>query len=85
MSNQYTKLNAAVDAFAVKMKAKLHKTCREGRKGWDNPTQFVRANIESGIVACSTKIDAGDVAQAVDIANYAMFLDFNFAEEEGNG
>ncbi len=57
--------NAAVDAFAARMKEKLAKKRAEGRSGWQGcaPIDLAKMLIEH--------LPKGD---PVDIANFAMFL-----------
>jgi hypothetical protein len=60
--------DAAVDAFAEVMKAKLAKARAMGRSGWDNPA-WSHANIARALLQHVVKGDP------VDVANYAMFLE----------
>ena len=74
-------LNAAVDSFANTMKAKLAAQHAKDWFGWDNPVNtdnYLDAIENSVHRLCATgpfhsnkKIDP---SQAVDVANFAMFI-----------
>ena len=80
---EIARLDAAVDAFAAKMKAKLRKKAQQGHYGWDDPDSW-------GWVAQKLIRHAVDVAyydgvarQMVDTANLAMMLDVMADRREG--
>lgn len=64
-------LNAAVDAFADAMKAKLAAKAKEGWTGWR--CQAFDGMIVSWIIKKSNLVEY-DRKQAVDIANLSMML-----------
>lgn len=66
-------LSAAVDAFAVEMKAKLHEKAREGRKGWND--KKLRNDIYVAMLANGAGVPMAVETEA-NIANFAMMLWF---------
>lgn len=67
-------LKIAVGTFAYKMTEKLHRKVDQGWRDWDEPA-FRRAIREK--LACKVaQLIAGDDSQAVDVANFAMMLDY---------
>ena len=78
------KLEDAVDWFAEKMKAKLRKKALEGFDGWDE-SSFATTDLDprgdhtrtaAGAILehLITMWKCADTSQAVDIANFAMFI-----------
>lgn len=66
-AEELAKLNACVDAFSRRMKARLAAKLREGRRGWDDPewpTNVIIAGLEK-------HVENGNM---VDAANLAMFV-----------
>lgn len=59
-------LNAAVDAFAARMKAKLLRKAHQGYSGWADASPDILARL------LYQHLFKGDV---VDIANFCMMLD----------
>jgi len=80
--NQYDALSRAVDAFAARMKQKLHAQAHRGWSGWN--AAHYRKHLANNMVVAAARLYAGDqgqdLQQAVDVANYAMFLDHLDAE-----
>ncbi len=66
--SQAAKDNAAVDAMAVAMKAKLKLKRDEGYYGWDDPEQCPMDRLAKLLVE---HVPKGDV---VDIANFCMMI-----------
>lgn len=67
-------LHAAVDEFAVAMKAKLATMVHdENRTGWNNPANAEAYYKKLLAHAAGIPLAAG---QEIDIANFAMFLRF---------
>jgi len=67
------KLEAAVDAFAVAMKARLLSKLKQGWSGWDDPHQ--RAGIADRLLKNASQArERGDEKSLVDVANLAMML-----------
>lgn len=60
--------DAAVDAFAAAMKAKLAKARAKGRGGWDDKTQCSQQHLSDLLRG---HVDKGD---PVDVANFCMML-----------
>ena len=60
--------DAAVDAFAVAMKAKLAKARAKGRGGWDDKAQCSQQHLSDLLRG---HVDKGD---PVDVANFCMML-----------
>ena len=73
MNDEYSKLTEAVDWFAGQMKKKLHAKTAEGESGWD-VTAWVDYSCEARLFEHLYKLLKGDYSQAIDIANYAMFI-----------
>lgn len=71
LEREIARLNEAVDAFAVVMKAKLAKKAKNHFRGWD--AQEYRLALTDHIVAKGYEVRS-DPTQAVDIANLAMML-----------
>lgn len=71
LERELAALNAAVDAFAEAMKAKLAAKAKEGLTGWHSPA-FGRL-IVSRLHSRANLIEF-DRKQAVDIANLSMML-----------
>lgn len=71
--NEQQRLENAVDEFAAKMKDKLLKKKRQGWRGWRDPAY--REIIENKLRDHTVRLLSGDTAQAVDVANLAMFLE----------
>lgn len=67
-TTEVERLEAAVDAFAEAMKAKLRQKHKEGYTGWDDPNSrpFIQATLRYRATT--------PVGEAVNIANCAMFL-----------
>lgn len=61
-----------VDAFAESMRAKLVTKDTEGRSGWDDPANWL--GMAAALLEHVNRLIEGDRAQAVDVANFAMFL-----------
>jgi len=80
--DELSKLEAAVDWFAACMKKKLrYEFLRDGRTGWNRPEWARLKPHLSGAAAdvlehVGRMIASREAAQAVDIANYAMFIAF---------
>lgn len=72
LSPEKGRLAMAVASFAKKMKDKLFLKADEGFHGWDDPDfeEVVQTKLQK---ACMRLLD-GDLAQAVDVANFAMML-----------
>jgi len=62
------RLNRAVDAFAVEMKARLREQAIKGYRGWDDPQNYQR------IVELMVEHAAVREGEEVDAANLAMIL-----------
>jgi hypothetical protein len=62
------RLNAAVDAFAAEMKARLREQALKGYRGWDDPAQYERI-LEMLVTRVATS-----EGEEVDTANLAMIL-----------
>lgn len=71
LESEMVRLNAAVDAFASVMKAKLLEKAKEGRKGWDNPA--LRNEIYTAMLANGAGVPLA-VGMEASIANFAMML-----------
>lgn len=63
--------DAAVDRFAVAMKAKMAAARAKGRGGWDDPAQCSVENLAEMLVEHISKGNAGTFE---DVANFAMML-----------
>ena len=68
--HEIEQLNAAVDAFAIEMKARLREQAIKGYRGWNEPE-----NVDQ-IMAMLSNHAAGSAGQEVDTANLAMILWF---------
>ncbi len=65
-----TRLEAAVDAFAEEMKAKLRKKAAAGWSGWDAmPDSFFIKSAQDHL----NEISRGEPVQDIDVANFMMF------------
>lgn len=73
--------DAAVDRFAVAMKAKLAKKRAEGLGGWDDPEQ---CHIDYLAHLLSEQIHSRATLDLVDIGNFAMMI-FNRGEAPSHG
>jgi hypothetical protein len=62
------RLNAAVDAFAAEMKARLREQALKGYRGWDDPAQYER------ILEMLVRRAPAAEGEEVDTANLAMIL-----------
>lgn len=71
LESEMARLNAAVDAFAAVMKAKLLEKAAEGRKGWDNPA--LRNDIYTAMLATGAGVPLAAGTEA-NVANFAMML-----------
>lgn len=71
LESEMVRLNAAVDAFAIVMKAKLLEKAREGRNGWDNPA--LRNDIYTAMLANGAGVPLAAGTEA-NVANFAMML-----------
>lgn len=58
--------------FASRMLDRLIKKAEQGYRGWDDPSY--REEIEKKLGTHAAALLAGDSAEAVDVANLAMFL-----------
>lgn len=67
------RLEEMVDDFAYIMKVKLRKSFNGGWGGFDNP-DCMSGMCMKGIVKADQLFDKKDMLQAVDVANYAMFV-----------
>lgn len=67
-------LDNTVQWFASEMKNKLAKKMSEGFAGWDNIEFVDSGTCATNLSALSKKLLDGDTSQAVDIANFAMFI-----------
>jgi len=70
--SEVRELNKAVTVFSKEMKTKLQAKRGEGWYGWDCPAY--KLNMIHKLQQHVTRLVLGDVSQAVDIANFAMFL-----------
>jgi hypothetical protein len=68
------RLNAAVDAFAEKMKAKLAEKAALGFTGWDAPAPEAREVLFSKFLA-HVESQCNGLDEWVDLANFCMFLE----------
>ncbi len=68
------RLNAAVDAFAAKMKAKLAKKAEEGFAGWDAADPETREALFRKFMA-HVESQCNGFDEWVDLANFCMFLE----------
>lgn len=73
ISAEMARLEAAVDAFAAQMKARLAAKLAEGRSGWDDPANA--PEIYSSMLAHGAGVQLA-AGQEVDVANFALFLWF---------
>ncbi len=71
LERELAALNAAVDAFAEAMKAKLAAKAKEGWTGWSSPA--FDGMIVSRLIKKANLVEF-DRKQAVDIANLSMML-----------
>lgn len=71
VEKEIEQLDAAVDAFAAVMKARLADKAREGRRGWDDPA--AREAIYTTLLAHAAGVPLA-AEQEVDVANFAMML-----------
>ncbi len=73
--HEWSALDALVDAFAVKMKAKLRSKLKAGYSNWDEPN--FRNSLHDGL---HNHLDDEPV-DYVDVGNFAAFL-WNLTNEE---
>lgn len=71
VEQEISRLNEAVDEFAVAMKAKLAQKAREGWTGWDKPESSIK--IWNAMLAQGAAVPLAQEQEA-DIANLAMML-----------
>ena len=74
--SELDRLNEAVDDFSVAMKWKLTYKLNQGFGGWDD-SEYEEV-IQKKLKIATNRLLAGDVQQAVDVANLAMMLHFQF-------
>ncbi len=67
------RLFAAVDQFALQMKAALMHKIDAGYTGWDDPRALPLEEMHRRLLDCATKAPLA-VGQEADCANYALFL-----------
>ncbi|CRI66982.1 hypothetical protein THIOKS13320054 [Thiocapsa sp. KS1] len=65
---EISRLNEAVDEFALEMKARLREQAVKGYRGWDDPENYER------ILDLLVKQAPASEGEEVDIANLAMIL-----------
>jgi hypothetical protein len=65
---EISRLNEAVEDFAVEMKARLREQAIKGYRGWDDPANYER------ILDMLAKQARASEGEEVDIANLAMIL-----------
>jgi hypothetical protein len=65
---EITRLDQAVEDFALEMKARLREQAMKGYRGWDDPENYQR------IVEMMVKHAAVAAGEEVDVANLAMIL-----------
>ncbi len=76
-------LDEAVDAFATKMKDKLENKRHQGWSGWDHGWFITDKRCCNRKLASHVKrVLAGDWKQAVDVANFALFIDHFYSTRE---
>lgn len=69
------KLFASTFRFALYMMEKLLiKAVIEGRKGWDDSEWIESGEAGKMLLDHAKKLADGDLSQAVDVANFAMFI-----------
>ncbi len=73
-NEQEKKLMDACDWFVRKMKAKLLATNAAGRTGWDDERWLASNDCRQRLCQRASMLAAGEVDQAIDVANFAMFL-----------
>ena len=89
------KRDAAVDAFASAIKARLDEKAKQGKKGWDGayPAYKLACEIAADAVDIArnmpfrrmrTTLECVMVARATDIAARAMMLHFRGNRQEGS-
>ena len=83
MANQYSTLTDAVEWFCGEMKRKLHDKAAGGWCGWDS-SNFAQATGECGerLMNHAIAVIQGDASQALDVANFAMFIAWQRHKEE---
>lgn len=67
-------LKIAVGTFAYRMTEKLHRKVDQGWHDWDDPA--FRQTIREKLACKVAQLIAGDDNQALDVANFAMMLDY---------
>lgn len=68
---EITAIDAAIDAFAARMKAAMARKAREGRTGWNDPA--LRSAIVTDLMAHAIAADHTP-GQEIHVANCAMML-----------
>jgi len=81
MIREKRKLYRVVQRFSVKMINKLNEKVDEGWGGWDDPELKDRLIIKM-LEHCLECFKMGSAKEAVDIANFAMFIDWIENEKE---
>jgi len=66
------KLLRAKNRFAEAMEEKLVSQLETGWEGWDDPANEEKIRLK--LLEKSRQLAEGDITQAEDVANYAMFL-----------
>jgi len=84
MRNERQEIQALVNDFSSRMRAKLLKKLGRGWSGWKDDD--FRQKLEEDLLLHLRAALQGDATQWVDIANYAAFLDYQsryFTAEQG--
>lgn len=79
LAEEIKRLNVAVDAFAVEMKAKLVKKAEDGWRGWDSST--FRLRLVHSLIDHANRVEF-DPTQAIDIGAIAMMLWWQWHESQ---
>jgi len=75
------KLIDAVDWFAAQMKEKLTAKSNDGFSGWDDP-KWLGSVCPHIMLNHAKQLYCGDLDQAVDVANLAMFIAYANREKK---
>ena len=69
---ELAKLNRTVDEFTKEMKKKLTEKASKGWHGWED-LDFI-PTLKGELLSHALRVEEGQLQQAVDVANLAMFL-----------
>jgi len=78
---EFGTIQDAVKVFRMMMESRLFQKHDQGFRGWDDPA-FLPI-YRRKLIECAARVYAGDSAQCVDLANWAMIIDYCESKKAG--